>query len=177
MYRVNLMTSTPLTAVELRTLCVRQVTCACCVLAALWGGTFVLRYWGGCSSAQASSKMGDSAEQIERCRAELEESERVYRWLSESNESRAQPAQILIALEKIMPSDVWLREIVVSEGSVRIIGLSRSESSVANFQGGLVDSGVFRHPRLESSQVAHDVSTDCREFRISADMAPRRGER
>lgn len=168
MHRVNLVRTPPWTSGEVRSLITRHLVYTCVVVSMSLAGAFVGGSWAQCLSVQEGADQSKAIEQVSRCRTELDDLQRMSRWLSESKSSRNHLSQALQAFQNSMPTDVWLGELAVSEGQIEIVGLARSESSISALLKGLSGSSDITHPRLESSQVAPASSSDVREFRMSA---------
>jgi Tfp pilus assembly protein PilN len=128
--------------------------------------------------AHVSSALHESVgdDDLARCQGELERLSQFHRRLVESKNSQRRPIQILRIFERAMPADVWLRELIVSENSIGIVGASRSEASVGALFGSLRVVDAFTNPHLESSQVATESFGEVREFRMSGMFAVKSGE-
>jgi len=168
---VNIIEKTPWARGELRSLVVRQVVYVCIALILVIGGAVVVRLSFQDLTPRDLSRQGVSSEVLSKCRSELERLEQYNRSQSESDWSRARPGQALHIVERAIPSDVWLTELVVSDERVDIVGLSRSESSVSTFVGAIASSGAVLHTNLESSRMAIGGQGNVREFHLSGEFS------
>lgn len=161
---------------EIRALVVRQVVYACIALMMVTGGVVVVRLYFEAFTPPDLSQQGVSSEVLSKCRGELERFERFHLSQSESDRSRDRPGQALHIVERAIPSDVWLTELVVSDERIDVVGLSRSESSVSTFVGAIASSGAVLHANLASSRMASGGQGDVREFNLSGEFAEREFE-
>ena len=169
--KVNIIQTVPWTFGQIRSLLFRQFVYAFVVVTVAIGGLVGVRSYFEKITPVDLHEESVPLEMLSKCRSELERLERFYLLQSESEWSRALPGQLLHILDKTIPSDVWLTELIASDARIDVVGLSRSEASVSKFAGAVASSGTMLHTHLESSRMASDGHGDAREFHLSGEVS------
>jgi Tfp pilus assembly protein PilN len=171
--RGNIVESPPWSSGEVRALLLRHGVCFGAVLM-LCAAVLVV---GGAPHLQdplrRSIESSSVTESLTRCRSELERFEHLRQWFAESELSRRYPSRVLYALERTLPAEVWLQELVVVESRITVMGIARSDSYLSTFIDAMRSVDGIEHLRLESSQAAEGASADVREFRVVGELGNR----
>lgn len=174
--RVNLAVTPYWTAGEIRSLITRNVVYAGALIAVSFICMAVAKVALQPKDVTPSLELSTSPEMFSRCRSDLETLERQRQWLLASKRSRSRSVEMVRTLEKVMPPDAWLTELVVQDDGMSVVALSRSDSSVSKLLERLGSTQVMSRARLESSRLVPHLPGDAREFRISGDRATEQGE-
>jgi len=171
--RGNIVESLPWSSGEVRALLIRHVVCFGVVLILSAAVLVVAGLLSAQDPPRGSNEGSSTAESLTRCRSELERFEPLRQWFAESERSRRYPSRVLYALERTLPPELWLQELVVAESRIMVMGLARSDSSLSTFVDAMRSVDGIQYLRLESSQAAEGVSADVREFRVVGEFDDR----
>lgn len=105
---------------------------------------------------------------LDKLRADVE---RKLKLVDTLQHGRFRSLEMLIALSKAIPENVWLTGIVDKSGSLQLSGLGESNKAVANFMRALDQSPLFTNVRLRVISRQQVNGTPVRQFNLLMDRA------
>jgi type IV pilus assembly protein PilN len=103
---------------------------------------------------------------LDKLRADVE---RKLKLVDTLQDGRFRSLEMLIALSKAIPENVWLTNIVDKGGSLQLAGLGESNKAVANFMRALDQSSLFSNVRLQVISRQQVNGTPVRQFNLLMD--------
>ena len=107
-------------------------------------------------------------EQVERFRAEREEIERKLKVIDDLEKNRTGPVRVMDEIAMRIPKRVWLTELQMNAGQLKLEGMSLDAEIVAAFLTSLAESPLIFDVELETTRLEEKDGLKINTFEISS---------